>query len=57
MLKEALRILKSWGCDIAYLCAEIEKTGSLYARGGFVPLKKPTPSLVDPAGCMKRETA
>lgn len=41
MLKEAVKILKKWKCDIAYLCADIEKTGSLYAQAGFVPLNKP----------------
>jgi len=41
MLKEAVKILKKWGCDIAYLCAVIEKTGSLYGQVGFVPLNKP----------------
>ena len=41
MLTEAVKILKEWGCDIAYLCANIEKTGSLYRRAGFVPLNKP----------------
>ncbi len=41
MLRESVKILKSWDCDIAYLCAEIEKTGSLYSRAGFVPLNKP----------------
>jgi predicted acetyltransferase len=40
MLQHALKILKRWDCDIAYLCAEIEKTGSLYSRVGFVPLNK-----------------
>ena len=41
MLKEAVKILKKWGCDIAYLCAVIEKTGTLYGQVGFVPLNKP----------------
>ncbi len=41
MLGRAIKILKKWNCDIAYLCAEIEKTGSLYSRVGFVPLNKP----------------
>lgn len=41
MLKKAVKILKEWGCDIAYLCADIEKTGALYAQVGFVPLNKP----------------
>jgi hypothetical protein len=33
--------LKEWDCDIAYLCTDIGKTGSLYSRVGFVPLNKP----------------
>jgi len=41
MLKEAVEILKKWECDIAYLCANIEKTGYLYGQVGFVPLNKP----------------
>jgi len=41
MLREAIGILMEWGCDIAYLCADIEKSGSLYSRAGFVPLQKP----------------
>jgi predicted N-acetyltransferase YhbS len=41
MLKEAVKILKTWKCDVAYLCANIEETGRLYARVGFVPLNKP----------------
>ncbi len=41
MLREAIAILKEWNCDIAYLCADIEKSGSLYSRAGFVPLQKP----------------
>ena len=41
MLARGMEILKEWNCDIAYLCAEIEKTGSLYGRAGFVPLNRP----------------
>ncbi len=41
MLKESMKILKSWDCDIAYLCAEIDKTGSLYGQVGFFPLNRP----------------
>jgi len=41
MLKEAVKILKKWGCDIAYLCTAIEITRSLYGQVGFVPLNKP----------------
>ncbi len=41
MLKEAVKILKKWECDIAYLCANIGETGCLYGQVGFVPLNKP----------------
>jgi predicted N-acetyltransferase YhbS len=41
MLEEAVKILKYWKCDVAYLCANIEETGPLYARVGFAPLNKP----------------
>jgi len=41
MLKEAVKILKKWECDIAYLCANIEETESLYGQVGFVALNKP----------------
>lgn len=41
MLEEAVKILKNWKCDVAYLCANIEETGRLYARVGFAPLNKP----------------
>jgi len=40
MLKEAMKILKKWECDIAYLCANIEMR-SFYGQVGFVPLNKP----------------
>lgn len=41
MLEEAVKILKTWKCDVAYLCANIEKTGPLYEEVGFAPLNKP----------------
>ena len=41
MLEEAVKILKKWGCDIVYLCANIKKSGSLYSKIGFVPLNRP----------------
>jgi GNAT superfamily N-acetyltransferase len=41
MLEEALNTLREWGCDIAYLCANIRESGDLYAKVGFVPLNKP----------------
>jgi predicted GNAT family N-acyltransferase len=40
MLKEAVKILKKWECDIAYLCANVEMR-SFYGLVGFVPLNKP----------------
>jgi predicted acetyltransferase len=41
MLERAMKIIKKWDCDIAYLCAEIEKKGALYEQVGFVPLNRP----------------
>jgi len=41
MIEEAMKVLKEWGCDIAYLCANIKESGSLYPRAGFVSMKKP----------------
>lgn len=41
MLEEALKILKEWGCDIGYLCANVKESGLLYAQAGFVSLNKP----------------
>lgn len=41
MLEKTLEILKEWGCDIVYLCANVKESGLLYARAGFVPLNKP----------------
>ncbi|UCE41824.1 MAG: GNAT family N-acetyltransferase [Candidatus Aminicenantes bacterium] len=41
MLELAMKILTKWDCDIAYLCADIEKTGALYEKVGFVPLNRP----------------
>jgi predicted acetyltransferase len=40
MLKDAVKTLKSWGCDVAYLCANTKESGALYERAGFVPLSK-----------------
>ncbi|NIM59430.1 MAG: GNAT family N-acetyltransferase [Candidatus Aminicenantes bacterium] len=40
MLKEAVKVLMKWECDIAYLCANIEMR-SFYGQVGFVPLPKP----------------
>jgi len=40
-LEDAVKILKTCKCDVAYLCANIEKTGPLYEEVGFVPLNKP----------------
>ncbi|UCE21929.1 MAG: GNAT family N-acetyltransferase [Candidatus Aminicenantes bacterium] len=41
MLKEAMKILREWGCDMAFLCANVKESGDLYAQVGFVPLNKP----------------
>lgn len=41
MIKEAVKILKKWRSDIAYLCANIEESGALYSQIGFVPLNRP----------------
>jgi GNAT superfamily N-acetyltransferase len=40
MLKDAVTTLKSWGCDVAYLCANVKESGALYEQAGFVPLSK-----------------
>jgi len=40
VLQESMRVLKEWGCDVAYLCANIDKHGDLYRKVGFVPLNK-----------------
>jgi predicted acetyltransferase len=41
MIEEAMKILRSWGCDVAYLCANTEESGSLYPLAGFISMKKP----------------
>lgn len=41
MLKEAVKTLKEWECDVAYLCANIKESGALYLKAGFVPLNRP----------------
>lgn len=41
MLKEAVKTLKEWGCDVAYLCANIKESGALYSQAGFLPLNRP----------------
>jgi len=40
MIEDAMKILKEWECEVAYLYANIEESGSLYLRAGFVPMKK-----------------
>jgi len=40
MLKEAVKTLKEWECDVAYLCANIKESGALYSKAGFVPLDR-----------------
>lgn len=41
MIEEGMKTLRKWGCDVAYLCANIEESGTLYPRAGFVSMKKP----------------
>jgi len=41
MVKDAVKTLKKWGCDIAYLCANVKESGNLYPQADFVPLNKP----------------
>ena len=41
ILKEAVKTLREWDCDIAFLCANVKESGDLYAQVGFVPLNKP----------------
>lgn len=40
MLKEAVKTLRKWDCDMAFLCANEKESGDLYAQVGFVPLNK-----------------
>jgi predicted GNAT family N-acyltransferase len=40
MLKDAIKTLKSWGCDVAFLCANRKESGTLYEQAGFIPLSK-----------------
>jgi predicted N-acetyltransferase YhbS len=37
----AMDVLRQHGCDIAYLCTDIEKLGPLYGKVGFVALGRP----------------
>ncbi|UCC41609.1 MAG: GNAT family N-acetyltransferase [Candidatus Aminicenantes bacterium] len=41
MIEKAMKILKEWECEVAYLCAHIEESGSLYPQAGFVSMKNP----------------
>lgn len=40
LVSEGMDLLKKEKCDIAYLCTTINVHGPLYAKVGFVPLKK-----------------
>jgi predicted GNAT family N-acyltransferase len=40
MLKEAVKTLRTWDCDVAFLCANVKESGDLYAQVSFVPLNK-----------------
>lgn len=41
MLKLAMKTFGQWGCDLAFLCANVKESGDLYAQVGFIPLNKP----------------
>jgi predicted GNAT family N-acyltransferase len=41
MLKQAVKTLRKWDCDMAFLCANVKDSGDLYVQVGFVPLNKP----------------
>lgn len=41
LLIEGMDKLKDWGCDIAYLAADIKSNGHFYGKVGFVPKSKP----------------
>ncbi len=36
-----MKTLMGWGCDVAYLCANIKESGALYSKAGFVSLNRP----------------
>lgn len=40
LLTESMNALKKNSCDVAFLCTDIKKLGSLYAQLGFVPLNR-----------------
>lgn len=41
ILEEAVKTLRKWDCDMAFLCANVKESGDLYSQVGFVPLNKP----------------
>ncbi len=41
MLEKAVKTLREWDCDMAFLCANVKESGDLYSQVGFVPLNKP----------------
>ena len=41
MLKQAVKTLRTWGCDMAFICANVKESGDLYTKVGFIPLDKP----------------
>jgi hypothetical protein len=53
MIEEAMKVLREWGCDVAYLCANIEESGSLYLRAGFG--KSHILTMADQESCMRRQ--
>jgi len=40
ILKQGMKVLKSKGCDIAYLCTDVDNLKDLYSKVGFVALGK-----------------
>jgi len=40
LLIESMSALKRNNCDVAFLCTDLKKLGSLYAQVGFVPLNR-----------------
>ncbi len=41
MLEEAVKTLRKWDCDMAFLCANVKESGDLYEKVGFIPLSQP----------------
>ncbi len=41
LLQQAMKALKKAGCDIVFLCTDLDPSSTLYTRLGFVPLGRP----------------